>query len=729
MAKINEEIIGEETTPEGTLEFGETDPTGQRFERFTPITTEALTPTPTLDFQTPDPETIFPVGDLEIPPPLEPTQPETEATDVIKRLKELTGETIGESAFTAEQEEAAGLPGLQQTQQDLSAQLGALQKEALAIPLQLQQEATGRGITVGGLRPLQTARLRENAIQALTISSLLEASRGNIVLAQQQVDRAVAQKYDPIREEIRAKTANLNLILQSPEYSLAERNRAQRQLDIQNARLDRIAEEEADELEIKNLAIEAANAGADALTLRKIQQAATPEEALILANEVTRAKQVSEFDREMALQGFVKLRPSQLAGLTGAEIIRVPNPITGVEDIYKKPAGKLDTQVIEIGGRKKLINTQTGEVIKDLGITDVIDRDTQVIKTEDGRSLLVDTQTGEVIQDFGEVQPTGATSTTTINNRNITLDNIALPSLDAINQQAQEFEVNGQTGLVVGATETSTLRTREQQQELYDAFLAGGPQAAPPGQSAHEVGMAVDLFPDQGYIENMRPIMEANGWFQTAGAHDKGHFEFMGTQEPVDEFAGIIDLVRTGQLTTKQALEKVSQEDRTALANELAKLDIPADVLADEIARDKAQSALDLKTHKGFDSAVGVVGLGRIAPPGRIGAKQDFIAGVEQLVSGLSLEALIEAKSRGATFGALSDTEMQILASAATRIGTWKIINKKGKVKGYKVSHESMKKELDKINKILLRAIKGETPDSGLSDDEAFEKYKQITGQ
>lgn len=701
MAKINEEIIGEETTPEGTLEFGETDPTGQRFERFTPITTEILTPTPTLDFQTPDPETIFPVGDLEIPPPLEPTRPEAEASDVIKRLKELTGETVGETAFQAEQEEAAGLPALQQTQQDLSAQLSALQKEALAIPLQLQQEAAGRGITVGGLRPLQTARLRENAIQALTISSLLEASRGNIALAQQQVDRAVAQKYDPIREEIAAKTANLNLILQSPEYSLAERNRAQRQLDIQNARADRIAEQEADELEIKNLAIDAANNGADALTLRKIQQARTPEEALILANEVARAKQVTEFDREMALQGFVKLRPSQLAGLTEAEIIRVPNPITNIDDIYRKPADEITDDFEFVKGT----DTQPGGIFnKTIGtFTPIVGAPT------DGLEL------------------SGVTDTTTINNRSITLDNIALPSLDAINSQAQGIEIDGQTGLVTGATATSTLRTAEQQNQL---FKDGKTQLDGINQiSAHQRGMAVDLFPDQGYIEQMQPIMEANGWFQTAGAHDLGHFEFQGAVEPISELGGIVDLVRTGQLTTKEALEKVDKEDRLALADELSKLEIPADTLADEIARDKAQSALDLKTHKGFDSAVGVVGLGRIAPPGRIGAKQDFIAGVEQLVSGLSLEALIEAKSRGATFGALSDTEMQILASAATRIGTWKIINKKGKVKGYKVSHESMKKELDKINKILLRAIKGETPDSDLSDDEAFEKYKQITGQ
>ena len=75
-------------------------------------------------------------------------------------------------------------------------------------------------------------------------------------------------------------------------------------------------------------------------------------------------------------------------------------------------------------------------------------------------------------------------------------------------------------------------------------------------------------------------------------------------------------------------------------------------------------------------------------------------------MSGLSLEALIEAKSRGATFGALSDTEMQILASAASKIGTWRNV-KDGRVTGYDASESSFKEELNNIRNTLLRASKG----------------------
>ncbi len=80
------------------------------------------------------------------------------------------------------------------------------------------------------------------------------------------------------------------------------------------------------------------------------------------------------------------------------------------------------------------------------------------------------------------------------------------------------------------------------------------------------------------------------------------------------------------------------------------------------------------------------------------GEQQNFIAGVEQLRAGLNLQSLIEAKQKGATFGALSDNEGQMLANAASKIGTWTIKDGSGNVVGYNTSEANFKKELDKIN-------------------------------
>jgi len=83
---------------------------------------------------------------------------------------------------------------------------------------------------------------------------------------------------------------------------------------------------------------------------------------------------------------------------------------------------------------------------------------------------------------------------------------------------------------------TSTVRTKAEQQRLYDRYVAGRAQfpAAPPGQSAHEFGYAVDYKvtpyayqPDVG-----------DYWVQMGGvwhASDAVHFEYPGFVAPPPE--------------------------------------------------------------------------------------------------------------------------------------------------------------------------------------------------
>lgn len=77
----------------------------------------------------------------------------------------------------------------------------------------------------------------------------------------------------------------------------------------------------------------------------------------------------------------------------------------------------------------------------------------------------------------------------------------------------------------------------------------------------------------------------------------------------------------------------------------------------------------------------------------------NFIAGIDQLTSQLTLDKLIEAKKNGATFGALSDGERQVLASAATKINTWRIPGDNGKTLGYATTETDFKNELDTIKR------------------------------
>lgn len=268
------------------------------------INSGSLSETPTYDFTQAQQPPVYPVSGLNVTD-MTPTPQEQKASTLTDSLTQLNEQLLGESQLRSELEQQQGLPELQRTQTDLTARLNALKNEALTIPLQLQQDVTGRGVTEGGLRPIQTAALRNNAIQALSTSSLLEASRGNITLAQDLVDRAVAQRFDPIREQITARTKNLELILNDPKTSLQDKNRAQKQKDIQDEKARQLAKSEATELAKGKAVLEYAGI-ADARTLKAMQEApdavavlqiarqmglTTPEqEKEILAQEKTRVE-------------------------------------------------------------------------------------------------------------------------------------------------------------------------------------------------------------------------------------------------------------------------------------------------------------------------------------------------------------------------------------------------------------------------------------------------------
>lgn len=122
--------------------------------------------------------------------------------------------------------------------------------------------------------------------------------------------------------------------------------------------------------------------------------------------------------------------------------------------------------------------------------------------------------------------------------------------------------------------------------------------------------------------------------------------------------------------------------------------------------QDKIANIDSLINHSGLNSAVGTNFFGRTALLDKFsGAKQTFIAGVQQLVSGDTLDTLIELKKAGGTLGALSDQERIMLQSAASKIGTWAITNDKGKVTGYDTSESSFIKELETIKMLTQRAL------------------------
>lgn len=190
------------------------------------ITAEDFVPKADIDVAKPEPAPIPSVEDI-VSASLKLTPQEEAFETEQERIRKLRLETAEEPEFRVEKEEEFRVAPAQQAVRDLTAQLTALQAEAKAIPSILQQEALGRGITAGGLAPIEAGRLRQAGIKALIISANLSAARGNLATAESQVERAVNAKFAPLKAELSALEKNAQSILDSPSATLAEKQRAE----------------------------------------------------------------------------------------------------------------------------------------------------------------------------------------------------------------------------------------------------------------------------------------------------------------------------------------------------------------------------------------------------------------------------------------------------------------------------------------------------------------------
>lgn len=262
------------------------------------ITSSSLAQTNPISPVQPESTPTYPVASLgtinttsSATPPLQMTAQEQQQSEIAKQLADLNQQESGKAQYQADLYKQAGFGMTYDANgnivpdagtADLSAKLKSLQNEALAIPQQLQLEASGRGITAGGLQPIETAALRNNAIQALGVSSLIAAKNGQLETAQHLVNNAIIQKYGPIEAKIKALQANLELIKNDPATSLADKNRAQAQLDIQNKKAADVADQKENQKGAMSEAIKYAGV-ADAATLTEMQNAPTALAVALIA--------------------------------------------------------------------------------------------------------------------------------------------------------------------------------------------------------------------------------------------------------------------------------------------------------------------------------------------------------------------------------------------------------------------------------------------------------------
>lgn len=187
------------------------------------------------------------------PTPTPTAMPATDAsTGLIAKIKALMGMDTGKTAYTQEQLDASGATALATRQKELAGRLTALNNESLAIPLQAQKDAEGRGITAAGLAPLTAGQLRENAIKALTIKSEYDLNAGQLENAKVTAQRAVDLKYKDTEDQITQNTALLELY---KPFMTAEQSAKAEALKTANlAKTTEIADKKKQQMDVINAA-------------------------------------------------------------------------------------------------------------------------------------------------------------------------------------------------------------------------------------------------------------------------------------------------------------------------------------------------------------------------------------------------------------------------------------------------------------------------------------------
>jgi hypothetical protein len=154
------------------------------------------------------------------------------------------------------------------------------------------------------------------------------------------------------------------------------------------------------------------------------------------------------------------------------------------------------------------------------------------------------------------------------------------------------------------------------------------------------------------------------------------------------------------------SLKDITGEGSTELKGQILSLNLPPKQEDLTKVQTKVSEIEALKNHKGMDTAVGVYGINRLAiTPFAKGQQNDFIASIDQLVGQKALDALINAKNSGATFGALSDAELTLLKNSATKLNGWARNKygdpvKEGELTAYyEIDEKTFTAELDKFEK------------------------------
>jgi len=230
------------------------------------------------------------------PPPQEGTQDE-----ISKMLLDVTKSLGGQQAVQFKAEETAGLPGFQKQLGDVMGQIQTLQKEAAAIPLQIQEEFAGRA-GVGQQRLMTESDLRKNTIKALGLSAIAQTLQGQASFAQQQANRVVELEFAPKVAQLEFLKAAYSINRDALERYDKKRADA---LGILLGERNRILNEQKENAnKVMDIRMQFALNGGDVETQQLLEREKDPNRALTLASrtlgeEFRQKQEEKQFQRDL----------------------------------------------------------------------------------------------------------------------------------------------------------------------------------------------------------------------------------------------------------------------------------------------------------------------------------------------------------------------------------------------------------------------------------------------
>ena len=212
-------------------------------------------------------------------------------------ITQLMADLAGKTQATQQAQEQAGVNTETQnvnrlTEQllGLNSQASSLNREAQAIPLQIQQEATGRGVTDRGIAPIETARLRDNAIKALSIAQQSDVAQASLLGSQMRLQSAKDKAQQIVDLEFQPKEQIIKTL--QTQYDFLKDNLAQvdkkrtESLGVLLKREDeKLASEKANAKAISDMIVQGASQNAPQDLLTRAKNAKTPSEAAIILGQ------------------------------------------------------------------------------------------------------------------------------------------------------------------------------------------------------------------------------------------------------------------------------------------------------------------------------------------------------------------------------------------------------------------------------------------------------------